>query len=62
MAAHRRSDRRRVCLYGRFSSHLGAVTAFPAIAFLVVVHGTVFAGFLAIGFVRRKGYRANRCC
>src|SRR5215469_18793194 len=62
MAAHWRSDRSRVCLCWRFSSHLGAVAALPAIAFLVVVHGTVFSGFLAIGFVRCKGCRANRCC
>ena len=43
-------------------SHLRAVAACPAIAFLVEVHWTVFAGFLANGLVRRKGYHANRCC
>src|SRR5215471_2547165 len=62
MAAHWRSDRSRVCLCWTFRSHLGAVAALPAIAFLAVVHGTVFSGFLAIGFVRCKGCRANRCC
>ena len=40
---------------------LSAVATLPAIAFLVVVHGTVLAGLAAIWFVRRKSYRANRC-
>ena len=40
---------------------LSAVAALPAIAFLVVVHGTVLAGLFAIRLVRRKTYRANRC-
>jgi hypothetical protein len=40
---------------------LPAVAALPAIAFLVVVHGTVLAGLFAIWLIRRKRYRANRC-
>ena len=40
---------------------LPAVATLPAIAFLVVVHGTVLAGLAAIWLVRRKRYRANRC-
>ena len=40
---------------------LPAVATLPAIAFLVVVHGTVLAGLAAIRLVRRKRYRANRC-
>ena len=39
---------------------LPAVATLPAIAFLVVVHGTVLAGLAAIRLVRRKRYRANR--
>ena len=41
---------------------LSAVAALPAIAFLVVVHGTVLAGLFAVRLVRRKTYGANRCC
>jgi hypothetical protein len=40
---------------------LPAVATLPAIAFLVVVHGTVLAGLAAIWFVRCKRYRAD-CC
>ena len=40
---------------------LPAVATLPAIAFLVVVHGTVLAGLAATRLVRRKRYRANRC-
>ena len=40
---------------------LSAFAILPAIAFLVVVHGTVLAGLAAIRLVRRKRYRANRC-
>jgi len=40
---------------------LSAVAALPAIAFLVVVHGTILATLFAVRFVRRKSYRANRC-
>ena len=32
-----------------------------AIAFIVVVHGTVLAALFATGLVRRKRDRANRC-
>jgi hypothetical protein len=41
--------------------YLPAVATLPAIAFLVVVHGTVLSGLAAIRLVRRKRYRANRC-
>ena len=40
---------------------LAAVATLPAIAFLVVVHGTVLAGLFATRLVRRKRYRAD-CC
>jgi len=40
---------------------LPAVATLPAIAFLVVVHGTVLAGLAAIRLVRRKRYRAHSC-
>jgi sensor domain CHASE-containing protein len=40
---------------------LAAVAALPAIAFLVVVHGTVLAGLFASRLIRRKSYRADRC-
>ena len=39
--------------------HLSAVATLPAIAFLVVVHRTVFAGLFAVGLVRRKGNCAH---
>jgi hypothetical protein len=42
------------------SAHLAGATL-PAIAFLVVVHGTVLSGLTAVRLVRRKRYRANRC-
>ena len=38
---------------------LSAVAALPAIAFLVVVHGTVLAGLFAIRLVRCKGDSAH---
>src|SRR6266404_8460530 len=38
---------------------LAAVAALPAIAFLVVVHGTVFSGLFAARLVSRKCCRAN---
>ena len=41
---------------------LSAVATFPAIAFFVVVHGTVLAGLFAIRLVRCKTYGANHCC
>ena len=37
-----------------------AIAIFPAIALLVIVHGTVLAALFAIRLVRRKRYRANR--
>jgi len=40
---------------------LTAVATLPAIAFLIVVHGTVLAALFAIRLVRRKRYRADRC-
>jgi hypothetical protein len=40
---------------------LAAVAALPAIAFLVVVHGTVFSGLFATRLVSRKHRRANHC-
>jgi len=40
---------------------LSAVAAFPAVAFLPVIHRAVFAGLFAIRLVRRETYRANRC-
>ncbi len=40
---------------------LPAVATLSAIAFLVIVHGTVLAGLAAIRLVRRKRYRAKRC-
>ena len=40
-------------------SHLSAVAALAAIAFLVVVHGTVLASLFAIRLVRRKGDSAR---
>src|SRR6266487_5184984 len=39
---------------------LGAVATLPAIAFLIIVHGTILAGLFAIRLVRRKCHRANR--
>ena len=45
----------------RFFPSLPAVATLPAIAFLVVVHGTILAGLAAIRLVLRKRYRANRC-
>jgi hypothetical protein len=40
---------------------LPAVATLPAIAFLVVVHWTVLAGFFAIRFIPCKSYRAKSC-
>jgi hypothetical protein len=40
---------------------LSAFAVLPAIAFLVVVHGTVLAALFAIRLVCRKSYRADRC-
>ena len=39
---------------------LSAVAAFPAIAFLIVVHRAVLAGLFAIRLVRCKRRAANR--
>jgi len=39
-----------------------AITRLPAVAFLVVVHGTVLAALFATGrLVRRKRNRAHHC-
>ena len=68
-----RCARRGACLPGVFlnvektwsesgvkrASHLSAVATLPAIAFLVVVHGTVLASLFAIRLVRRKGDSAH---
>ncbi len=43
-------------------SLFSAFATLPAIAFLVVVHGTVFAGFFAVRLVRCKSCRANHRC
>jgi hypothetical protein len=40
---------------------LSALAILAAIAFLVVVHGTVLAALFAIRLVCRKSYRADRC-
>ena len=40
---------------------LSAFATLPAIAFLVVVHGTVLADLFAIRLVRRKTHGADRC-
>ena len=40
-------------------SHLSAIAALAAIAFLVVVHGTVLASLFAIRLVRCKGDSAH---
>jgi hypothetical protein len=40
---------------------LSAFATLSAIAFLVIVHGTVLAALFAIRLVCRKTYRANRC-
>ena len=40
---------------------LSAFAVLPAIAFLVVVHGTVLPALFAIRLVGRKSYRADRC-
>src|SRR5438477_612916 len=36
------------------ASHLSAVAALPAVAFLAVIHGAIFAGLFAVRFVRCK--------
>jgi hypothetical protein len=40
---------------------LAALAALPAIAFLVVVHRTVFSGLFAARLVSRKRCRTNHC-
>jgi len=69
-----RCARRGACLPGVFlnvektwsesgvkrASHLSAVAALAAIAFLIVVHRAVLAGLFAIRLVRCKRRAANR--
>src|SRR5438034_45020 len=45
----------------RAAANLSAVAALPAVAFLAVIHGAIFAGLFAIRLVRCKTYGANRC-